>query len=255
MSDQDIITAAMLVIGDEILSGRTKDKNIGFLADYLTGLGIDLCEVRIVSDDETAIADAVNSLRARYTYVFTSGGIGPTHDDITADSVSGAFGLPCIYDDKAMDLLEKTYAKREMEFTDARKRMARMPQGAVHIKNPVSVAPGFNIENVYVMAGVPSVFQAMMDSVAPTLETGTKMLSTSIDCPYGEGTIGEPLGDIQNDHPDTMIGSYPKFLNGKFSTQLVVRSRDQKKLDAAASAVEEMLVELEKSGAKPISAS
>ena len=240
----DIITAAMLVIGDEILSGRTKDRNIGHLADMLTAVGIDLKEVRVVADDEADIADAVNALRARYTYVFTTGGIGPTHDDITADSVARAFGVPCEYDARAYAMLEAHYAKREMEFTEARKRMARMPVGATHIDNPVSMAPGFRIGNVHVMAGVPTIFQAMLDNVMPTLKTGRKLLSATVHCPFGEGVIGGPLGDIQKLHPDTIIGSYPKYQDGTFWTELVVRARDQAALDAAAAAVEAMVAAL-----------
>jgi len=237
----ETITAAMLVIGDEILSGRTKDRNIGHLADVMTAVGIDLKEVRVVADEPGEIADAVNALRVRYTYLFTTGGIGPTHDDITADSVARAFDVPCEYDARAFALLEANYARREMEFTDARKRMARMPRGATHIDNPVSVAPGFNIGNVYVMAGVPAIFQAMLDNVVPTLRTGAKMMSTTLHCPFGEGIIGGPLGIIQKDHPETIIGSYPKFLDGTFWTELVVRGRSQAKVDEASAAIELML--------------
>ncbi len=244
----DIVTAAMIVIGDEILSGRTKDRNIGHLADIMTAIGIDLKEVRIVSDDENDIVAAVNALRQRYTYVFTTGGIGPTHDDITADSVAKAFGVPCTFDDKAMALLAASYATRNIEFNDARKRMARMPVGATHIDNPVSIAPGFRIGNVHVMAGVPSIFQAMLDNVVPTLKTGTVLLSATISCPHGEGLIGGPLGDIQKAHPDTIIGSYPKYLDGKFWTELVVRARTQAALDAARLEVEAMVAGLGKTG-------
>lgn len=235
------ITAGMLVIGDEILSGRTKDKNIGFVADYLNSLGIDLVEVRIVSDETAHIVEAVNALRTRYTYVFTTGGIGPTHDDITADAVSKAFGLPCEHHPEAMALLTKHYKKREMEYTEARMRMARTPRGATLIDNKISIAPGFCIENVHVMAGVPVIMQAMMDALVPTLKTGTKMLSETVDCPFGEGTIGGPLGKIQADHPDTMIGSYPQFKDGAYSTQIVVRSKDSEAIAAAKFDVEAML--------------
>ncbi|WP_336056649.1 competence/damage-inducible protein A [Nitratireductor sp. CH_MIT9313-5] len=240
----DIITAGMVVIGDEILSGRTKDRNIGHLAEMLTAIGIDLKEVRIVSDDQDAIVEAVNALRERNSYVFTTGGIGPTHDDITADAISAAFGLPCEHDEKADTLLREHYARREMEYTSARRRMARMPRGATHIDNPVSVAPGFNIGNVYVMAGVPAIFQAMLDNVIPTLRTGTKLISTTVPCKHGEGTIGAPLADIQSAHPDTIIGSYPKYQDGSFWTEIVVRSRDQAKMEAAVKAVEDMLEKL-----------
>jgi molybdenum cofactor synthesis domain-containing protein len=240
----EIVTAAMLVIGDEILSGRTKDKNIGHLADVMTAIGIDLKEVRIVPDEEGEIVAAVNAVRARYTYVFTTGGIGPTHDDITADSISRAFGLPCEYDTKAYAMMEANYASRGMEFTEARKRMARMPRGADHIDNPVSLAPGFRIGNVHVMAGVPSIFQAMLDNVVPTLKTGAKLLSATVHCPLGEGMIGGPLADIQKAHPDTIIGSYPKYLDGTFWTELVVRARSQEALEAARAEVEAMVQRL-----------
>jgi len=240
----DIVTAAMIVIGDEILSGRTKDRNIGHLADVMTAIGIDLKEVRIVPDEEDEIVAAVNALRSRYDYVFTTGGIGPTHDDITADSIARAFGVPCDYDARAMALLADSYARRNIEFNDARKRMARMPLGAVHIDNPVSVAPGFSIGNVHVMAGVPSIFQAMLDNVVPTLKTGAKLLSATVPCAHGEGIIGAPLAEIQKAHPDTIIGSYPKYLDGSFHTELVVRARTQEALDAARKAVEEMVAGL-----------
>ncbi len=243
ISDKNI-TAAMLVIGDEILSGRTKDKNIGFIADYLTNLGIELCEVRIVADDCDQIVDAVNALRQRYTYIFTSGGIGPTHDDITADAISKAFDVPCEFHPDALALLTKHYKARSIQFTDARMRMARTPRGATLIDNPISIAPGFCIENVHVMAGVPVIMQAMMDALAPTLKSGTKMLTDSVDCPLGEGTIGGPLGDIQEAHPDTMIGSYPRFKDGSYSTQIVIRSKNSAAITAAKIEVEAMLEKL-----------
>ena len=242
-----IVTAAMLAIGDELLSGRTKDKNIGHLADLLTLSGIDLKEVRIVADEEEAIVEALNALRSRYDYVFTSGGIGPTHDDITADAVSKAFGVPCIHEPEAMRLLGDMYKRREMEFTEARQRMARMPRGARHIPNPVSTAPGFIIGNVYVMAGVPQVFQAMVDNVLPLLRSGSKMMSRAIACPYGEGDIGTLLSAVQKAHPKTSIGSYPKFDGQRFSTELVIRARDCAALDAAADAVAEMIKGIDKS--------
>ncbi|MCO5062835.1 MAG: competence/damage-inducible protein A [Rhizobiaceae bacterium] len=244
-----IVTAGMLVIGDEILSGRTKDRNIGHLADIMTAIGIDLREVRIVADDQQAIVDALNALRAGYTYVFTTGGIGPTHDDITADAVAAAFGVACEYDERALQLLAENYARRDIEFTDTRKRMARMPRGAEHIANPVSTAPGFKIGNVHVMAGVPAIFQAMLDNVVPTLKTGTKLLSATVHCPFGEGVIGAPLAEIQKAHPDTIIGSYPKYQDGSFWTELVVRARNQSALDAAHAAVKEMVASLERAQA------
>ena len=201
----DIITAAMIVIGDEILSGRTKDRNIGHLADIMTAIGVDLKEVRIVPDEEDEIVAAVNALRHRYDYVFTTGGIGPTHDDITADSVAKAFGVPCDYDAKAMALLAANYATRNIEFNDARKRMARMPVGATHIDNPVSTAPGFRIGNVHVMAGVPSIFQAMLDNVVPTLKTGAKLLVRHHPLPawrrrHRRAARRNPEGASRHDH-------------------------------------------------------
>ena len=244
MSEEKIVTAAMLVIGDEILSGRTKDKNIGFVAEYLTGLGIDLNEVRIVPDDKDAIVEAVNALRSRYDYVFTSGGIGPTHDDITADSISAAFGVPCLPHPQAMKDMAAYYAERDMEFTEARQRMARTPEGAELIDNPISKAPGIRMENVYIMAGVPKIMQAMMDAIAPTLKSGTKMVSQAIDCPFGEGTIGARLGQIQETHDQTMIGSYPRYDDGRYTTQIVVRARQQALVEAAIVDVMAMLEEL-----------
>ena len=240
-----IITAGMLVIGDEILSGRTKDRNIGHLADVMTSIGIDLKEVCIVADDQEAIMEALNRVRARYTYIFTTGGIGPTHDDITADAVAAAFGVPCEYDELALKLLAENYASRNIEFTETRKRMARMPRGAEHIANPISAAPGFRIGNVHVMAGVPAIFQAMLDNVIPTLTTGAKLLSATVHCPLGEGVIGGPLAAIQKAHPETIIGSYPKYQDGGFWTELVVRARNQSALDAARADVEAMVAALE----------
>ena len=239
----EIVTAAMVIIGDEILSGRTKDVNVGHLADVMTAIGIDLKEVRIVGDDENEIADAVNAVRTRYTYVFTTGGIGPTHDDITADSVAKAFGLPCIYDEKAVAMLKASFSQRDMEVTEARMRMARMPEGATHIDNPISVAPGFVIGNVHVMAGVPAIFQAMLDNVLPTLKTGTKLLTESVHCPFGEGTVGDALAVVQKNNPATIIGSYPKYFDGKFWTDIVVRARNEADLGKAVSAVKAMLEE------------
>ncbi len=234
-------TAAMLAIGDELLSGRTKDRNIAHLASVLTLTGIDLKEVRIVADDQGAIVDALNALRGRYDHVFTSGGIGPTHDDITAEAVTLAFGLPLIQHPEAMDRLARHYASRDLPFTEARMRMARTPEGATLIDNPVSVAPGFQVGNVFVMAGVPGIFTAMLDNVLPTLPGGPVMQSASVACPFGEGDIGGPLAEIQRQHPGTAIGSYPRFDGQRYSTELVIRSRDADALSAAREAVEAMI--------------
>ncbi|MEH6950195.1 molybdopterin-binding protein [Nitrobacter sp. NHB1] len=240
----DIITAGVLVIGDEILSGRTKDKNIGFIADYLTNIGIDLKEVRIVADDEADIVAALNALRARYTYVFTTGGIGPTHDDITADSVAKAFGVGIDHHPEVVERFKERY-KKPGELNEARLRMTRIPDGAEPIQSATILAPGFRIGNVIVMAGVPSIMQAMMDIVAPTLQAGERMLSESVRGDCREGDIGTPLRAIAEAHPDTTIGSYP-FLDetGKPNTSLVVRSRDRAKLTAAMDAVRAMLAGL-----------
>ncbi|GAA0772501.1 competence/damage-inducible protein A [Roseibium denhamense] len=239
---ESIVTAAFLVIGDEILSGRTKDKNIGFVADYMTSLGIDLKEVRVVADIKEDIVEAVNALRQRYDYVFTSGGIGPTHDDITAESVAAAFKVPLNLDPRAVAILESHYARGQ--FTDARKRMARIPEGADLIENKVSKAPGFRIGNVHVMAGVPSIMQAMMDAVAPTLKTGTRMLSETVSADMPESRIAERLAAIQDAHPNTLIGSYPKATDGKFTTQIVIRARDEAVLSAAAKDVSQAVTEI-----------
>ncbi|WP_232845531.1 competence/damage-inducible protein A [Aurantimonas marina] len=238
-------TAAMLAIGDELLSGRTKDRNIAHLAEVLTVAGIDLKEVRIVGDEPHIIADTLNTLRRSYDYVFTSGGIGPTHDDITADAVGAAFGLTVGEHPEALRRLAENYARRGMEFTEARRRMARTPDGASLIDNPVSVAPGFRLDNVFVMAGVPSVFQAMLGQIVDTLPAGQAIESAAFACPYGEGDIGDPLRALAKDHPGVAIGSYPKFDGNSYSTEIVIRSRDRAALDAAAEAVKAMLGEME----------
>ncbi len=234
-------TAAMLAIGDELLSGRTKDRNIAHLASVLTLAGIDLKEVRIVADDQEAIVGALNALRGQYDHVFTSGGIGPTHDDITAEAIAVALGRPLIQHPEAMERLAAYYASRDLPFTEARMRMARTPEGAMLIDNPVSVAPGFRIENVFVMAGVPSIFTAMLDNILPTLPGGPVMESVALACPFGEGDIGGPLAAIQKEHPMVAIGSYPRFDGQRYSTELVIRSRDAAALDAARGAVEAMI--------------
>jgi molybdenum cofactor synthesis domain-containing protein len=246
-----IATAAMIVIGDEILSGRIKDENISHLADLMTAIGIDLREVRIVADDQVDIAAAVNALRARHTYVFTTGGIGPTHDDITADSVAKAFEVPCEYNERAYRILRDHYAASGLEFVKARQRMARMPVGAAHIDNPVSLAPGFRIGNVFVMAGVPAVFQAMLDNVVPTLKSGTKLNFVTIRSRFGESAMGEILREIQQEHPDTIIGCYPNYLGSRFWT-VVVRSRSQEALHRATRAIEAMLDNLERESGRAV---
>jgi molybdenum cofactor synthesis domain-containing protein len=237
------VTAALLVIGDEILSGRTKDKNIGYIAEYLTGIGIDLREVRVVGDEETEIVAAVNAMRARYTYLFTTGGIGPTHDDITAECVAKAFGVAIDHDPRAVAILHERLAKTGSELNEARMRMTRIPAGADLVLNKVSAAPGFWLGNVIVMAGVPSIMQVMLDEVAPKLKTGVRMISETVRADAREGDIGTPLGDIAKAHPDVAIGSYPFFDDQRGpNTNVVLRARDQEKLTAARHAVEAMLV-------------
>jgi molybdenum cofactor synthesis domain-containing protein len=240
----DIVTAGILVIGDEILSGRTKDKNIGFIAEYLTNIGIDLKEVRVVADDEADIIAALDALRHRYTYVFTTGGIGPTHDDITADSIAKAFGVGIDHHPEVVARFKERF-QGAGELNEARLRMARIPDGAELIQSATILAPGFKIGNVIVMAGVPSIMQAMMDIVAPKLKSGVRMLSDTVRANAREGDIGGPLREIASAHPDTVIGSYPfQDEDKKPNTNLVVRSRDPEKLQAAMNAVKEMLAGL-----------
>jgi len=239
---KEIVTAALLVIGDEILSGRTKDKNIGYIAEYLTALGIDLMEVRIVGDEESAIVAALNALRTRYTYVFTTGGIGPTHDDITADCVAKAFGVPIDVDPRARAIMQERLAATGAEMNEARLRMTRIPKGADLVLNKVSGAPGIWIENVIVIAGVPSIMQAMLDEAASKLKTGVRMLTETIRADAREGDIGTELGEIANANPGVAIGSYPFFdpTLGP-NTNVVLRGRDAEKLALAKRAVEQML--------------
>ena len=240
----EIVTAAVLVIGDEILSGRTKDKNIGAIADMCTAVGIDLKEVRIVADDEPAIVEAIEVLRGRYTYVFTTGGIGPTHDDITADCVAKAFAVPLDVHPDAVAILKERLAKTGGELNEARLRMARIPRGAVLVANKISGAPGFWIGNVITMAGIPAVMQSMMEEVLPKLKTGVKLLSESVRADAKEGDVGTELGVIAKAHPETIIGSYPFFDERGPNTNIVVRARDPQKLAAAKAAVERMLTEI-----------
>jgi molybdenum cofactor synthesis domain-containing protein len=237
-----VSTAAMLVIGDEILSGRTQDTNSNYVARQLTSLGIDLKEVRVVGDDENEIVAALNALRARYDFVFTTGGIGPTHDDITADAVAKAFGVGIGYHPEAYAALEARYEKGQ--FNDARKRMARIPDGGTLIKNSASVAPGFQVGNVFVMAGVPMVMRAMMEEVVTRLPRGETVKSITVSADLPEGAIAQGLSDIQKTFPQTAIGSYPWYRDGRFGAQLVARSRDAEAVEAAAAAIEAMIVDL-----------
>lgn len=228
-------TAAMLVIGDEILSGRTRDANMHYLACELTKVGIDLKEVRVISDDADAIRDTVRALSAAHDTVFTSGGIGPTHDDITAENVARAFERPISVRDDARAILATHYANSGQELNEARLRMARIPDGASLIDNPISAAPGFSIENVHVMAGVPTIFQAMVASVLPNLTGGAPLLSQSLRIFRGEGDIAGPLADLAARYPDLSIGSYPFQQDGVYGAHVVIRGSDGGQVDAAMS--------------------
>ena len=246
------VTAGMIVIGDEILSGRTKDVNIGAVADFCTDLGIDLTEVRVVSDEMDAIVEAVNALRSRYTYVFTSGGIGPTHDDITADAIARAFGVALPINAQARAMLESRWKQTGTEVNEARLRMARIPEGADLIVNSVSAAPGFRIGNVHVMAGVPVIMRAMLEALAPTLKGGKKVSSITIRAAVGEGTVGGPLGALQAEFPDVKMGSYPQMGKDRVMTELVLRASDEDRLAEAAEKVRAMVAAAhEKAGVAP----
>ena len=219
-------TAAMLVIGDEILSGRTRDANMYHLAGQLTEQGIDLKEVRVISDDPKAIVAAVQSLSDSYTHVFTSGGIGPTHDDITADCIAKAFGVHINVRDDARAILQAHYDAQKQPLNEARLRMARIPVGASLIDNPVSKAPGFTLKNVHVMAGVPSIFQAMTASVLPSLTGGQPLISQTYRIERGEGDIAAPLGALAEAFPELSIGCYPFQKDGLFGANVVIRGTD-----------------------------
>ena len=234
------ITAALLVIGDEILSGRTKDKNSGYIAEYLTGLGIDLREVRVVPDVEGEIVGAINALRSRYAYLFTTGGIGPTHEDITSDCVAKAFGVAIDVDPRAVEMLLQRIRREDLN--EARLRMARIPEGADLIENPISRAPGFRIGNVIVMAGVPAIMQAMLDNVAPGLVRGEPVISETIEA-HGlpEGLYAAGLGEIAQDFPSLSIGSYPSYAPSGFTNQIVARGRDRVALSQAAGRIRALL--------------
>jgi molybdenum cofactor synthesis domain-containing protein len=226
-------TAAILVIGDEILSGRTRDSNLHFLAGELTRIGITLREARIVADNHPEIVAAVRALSGKYTHVFTSGGIGPTHDDITADAVAAAMGAKIGPRADAMALLQAHYDRSGQPFNEARQRMARIPDGATLIDNPVSTAPGFTLGNVHVMAGVPNIFQAMVASVLPKLTGGPPLLSQSLRIDRGEGEIAGPFGTLAAEFPDLSMGSYPFIQNGAHGSNLVIRGTDPGRLAEA----------------------
>ncbi len=238
---EEIVTAALVVIGDEILSGRTKDRNIGYIADHMTAVGIRLEEVRIVSDNEQNIVNAVNELRTRHDYVFTTGGIGPTHDDITADSIAKAFSVGIDVDPRAVEMMLGRY--KEKQLNDARLRMARIPHGADLVENSISRTPGFMMENVIVMAGIPEVMQVMLDAITPKLKTGHKMLTETVDVNLPESDIAPWLSQVQEEYPDVSMGSYPFFTSGMWGANLVFRSTSQERLSKAVGTLKSLLIE------------
>jgi molybdenum cofactor synthesis domain-containing protein len=240
-------TAAVLIIGNEILSGRTQDVNLNWIANRLTARGIRLAEARVVPDIEDEIVAAVRALSGRYTYLFTTGGIGPTHDDITVDAIAKAFGRPVIVHPEAERRLIAHYGAGKV--TPGRLRMARTPEGAELIDNAVSGAPGIRIENVYMMAGVPAIMRAMIDHIVPTLPGGPVVLSRAVACEIGESILAEPLGRIQAAHPDIDIGSYPWFRNGRFGVSLVARGTDLVVLDKVVGEISAMIRSL---GGEPV---
>lgn len=246
-SAERIITAAVLVIGNEILSGRTKDANLGFLAEELTKLGVRLREARVIADVEGEIIAAVNECRAKYDYVFTTGGIGPTHDDITSASVARAFGRALILDPRARAILERHYPPGGLN--EARLRMAHVPEGAELIENPVSSAPGFRMDNVFVMAGVPAVMRAMFDGLKGGLAGGKPVLSQTVGAFLGEGTIAAGLGALQDRYPALEIGSYPFYRQGRYGASFVLRGTDRAPIAAAAQELRALIRQL---GAEPI---
>lgn len=240
------ITAALLVIGNEILSGRTRDANLQHLARQLNARGIRLAEARVVPDEEAAIIRALDALRAGHDYVFTTGGIGPTHDDITSAAIAKAFGVPLVRDVEAVRRLESHYPPGQLN--TARLRMADVPEGSTLVSNPVSQAPGFRIGNVFALAGVPMIMRAMLDGILPDLAEGKPLLSRTIGCLLGEGVLAEGLGRIQDRHPEVSIGSYPYFRAGKFGVSLVLRADDVWLLGAAT---EDVVVLVRSLGGEP----
>jgi molybdenum cofactor synthesis domain-containing protein len=235
----DEVRAALVIIGNEVLSGRTQDANVQYIALGLNGVGVRLKEVRVIPDEEATIVRTVNELRAAFDYVFTTGGIGPTHDDITSESIAKAFGVPLLRDPRAVERLLRQIAPENLN--EARLRMANIPEGADLVDNPVSHAPGFKIGNVYVMAGVPRIMQAMFDGIRRELVGGAKVLSKSIVIYIAEGTIAAPLGEIQGRYQDVEIGSYPFARQGRFGTAIVLRGTDPGRIEAAGREVIQMV--------------
>ena len=234
--------AALIIIGNEILSGRTKDKNLAYLAEWLNEIGIQLYEVRVIRDDEKEIIDCVNLLRKKYDYVFTTGGIGPTHDDITTESIAKAFNVELETNPEALKILQRYY--KEGELNEARLKMTLLPKGAELVENPVTKAPGFKMENVFVMAGIPSIMQGMLEGAKAFLKICNKMSSRSINVFMPESYVAEELSKMQDNYPEVEIGSYPFNKKGQFGTSLVMRSENLDKLERCASDVAEMVKKL-----------
>ena len=243
MASDRVWTAALVVIGDEILSGRTQDKNIAQLATWLNDQGIRLREVRVVADDSAAIGKAVNELRATHDYLFTTGGIGPTHDDITVDAIAEAFGVPVIVHPGARKILEDHYRDRDVELTEARLRMARTPEGAELLANPNSGAPGIKMGNVYIMAGVPSITASMLEALSGKLEGGRPMVSVTVGARSPESEVAELLRRTEEDHPGVTIGSYPFFKDGRHGSNFVIRSESAELAERTGRALSERLRE------------
>jgi molybdenum cofactor synthesis domain-containing protein len=249
MTSERVWTAALLVIGDEILSGRTQDKNVAQVATWLNDQGIRLAEVRVVPDDIARIGDAVNALRAKHDYLFTTGGIGPTHDDITVDALATAFGVPVIVHPEARKILEDYYRGRTGGLTESRLRMARTPEGAELLRNPSSGAPGIKMENVYILAGVPGIAASMLHALTGTLEGGRPVVSVTVGARAPESDVADLLRETEEAHPGVTIGSYPFFKDGGYGSNFVIRSVDQ---ELARATGEDLVGRLRSAGFDPI---
>ena len=234
MQTEKVWTAALAVIGDEILSGRTQDKNVAQVATWLNEQGIRLAEVRIVPDDPERIAETINALRGAHDYLFTTGGIGPTHDDITVDSIAAALGVPVIVHPEARAILEDYYRNRGGGLTEARLRMARTPEGAELIPNPSSGAPGVKIGNIYILAGVPHIAASMLEALTGTLQGGRPMVSMTLGAYAAESDVAELLRETEGRHPGVSVGSYPFFKDGRYGANFVVRCDDEARAAACA---------------------
>ncbi len=245
-ADRDIYTAALVIIGNEILAGRTQDSNTPWIAERLTDYGIVLAEVRIIPDHENVIIKTINALRPDFDYIFTTGGIGPTHDDITADSIAKAFGVELVQNEQAFRMLEEHYGLEEL--TPPRAKMCMIPEGAQLIPNPVTAAPGFIIENVHVMAGVPRIMQAMLDHLLGMIKAGKPILSNTVACSLQESVLASDLAELQERYPDVQMGSYPHYRGGVLGLSLVMRATDKESLDVAT---EELIELIKKHGDEP----